>query len=98
MARSPESAAPIGAGQAGGGGFKALYRRISRSHDKDPQPNTLAQATPPQAIPGGGAPTSPGGRHAALGSAVHDFAGTHPVDHRREVDGQLATSPPVNRM
>ncbi|BEJ13782.1 hypothetical protein CspHIS471_0309560 [Cutaneotrichosporon sp. HIS471] len=31
----------------------------------------------------------------ALAGAVHDFAGTSPVDHRREVDGKLTTSPPT---
>lgn len=103
-ARSPEAAAPIHSTGHGGGGFKALYRRLSRSHDKEPlvqhqaQPQSLAHATPPQAVPGAGVPTSPNSNPPALGSAVHDFAGTHPVDHRREVDGQLATSPPVNRM
>lgn len=88
-ARSPESSAPIHQAHHGGGGWKGaasgLYRRFSKSDEKEKGK-----------VPA--SPTSPSARQPALGSAGVDYAGTHPVDHRREgVDGQLETTPAIHR-
>lgn len=92
MARSPENTVHIGSaneggrrashGEGGGGGGGGGWKGIYRRFSRDDK------------VPEGAST----GREPALASAGVDYAGTHPVDHRREVGGQLATSPPGTRL